>query len=85
MIQSTLQSQKMNDKIIAENDENVLYIEFKALWSFREIQIICDLMRVVNEIDNSNIQKFYYIKAIESILKGKDEAVCNIITKMNSG
>ena len=85
MIQTTLQSQKLNDKIIAENDENVLYVEFKALWSFREIQIICDLMRVVNEMDNSNIQKYYYIKAIESILKGKDEAVSNIITKMNSG
>lgn len=85
LIKNTLTSEKLNDQIIAENHENILYTEFKALWSFREIQIICDLMRVVHEIDDDNIQKKYYIEAIESILKGKDEAVSNIITKMNSG
>ncbi len=85
LIENTLESQKLNDKIIAENDENVLYTEFKALWSFREIQIICDLMRVVNELDEENIQRYYYIEAIESILKGKDECVSFIINKMNSG
>jgi len=85
LIENTLQSQKMNDKIIAENDENVLYTEFKNLWSIQEIQLICDLMRIINEMEDDDYQKVCYINAIESILKGKDNGVSNIITKMNSG
>ena len=85
LINTTLESQKIQDKTNSETNENLLYDQFKKLWSINEIKLICDIIRLISNYQNNNKPTYYYIKAIESILKGKDIEINNIITKINSG
>lgn len=85
LIRTTLESQKIQDNIIIEKNENLLYDQFKKLWCINEIKLICDIIRLIANYQNNNKSTFYYIKAIESILTGKDIEINNIITQINSG
>ncbi len=85
MIEDVLKTHKIIDEENIISEENALYSEFKQIWCFKEIQILCDIMKIIDEFDVLDEQRKYYIKSIESILKGKDIMITNIITKMNAG
>jgi len=72
------------NSIKIEGMEYNLYSDIKTFWSSMEINIVCNMIREIEE----TIQLFRinsYIKSIESILSIKDHMLNNLITKTLSG
>ena len=72
----------INDEEIDE--DNIIYIKLKNIWSEQQILILYDLLKQIT-IEKTNIQKKCYINAAEKILDGKDNQVHDLIQKITSG
>lgn len=85
-INNNLNNEKSDNKDKKMNNEtNTLYLKLKEFWTPREIIIINNLFlelennRQKNEDDNFNAQQNTLIKAIETLLSSKEEAVSKLL------
>jgi len=85
-INNNLNNENSNNKDKKMNNEtNTLYLKLKEFWTPREIIIINNLFlelennRQKNEDDNFNTQQETLIKAIETLLSSKEEAVSKLL------
>ena len=85
-INNNLNNENSNNKDKKMNNEtNTLYLKLKEFWTPREIIIINNLFlelennRQKNEDDNFNTQQDTLIKAIETLLSSKEEAVSKLL------
>ena len=82
LINSSITTSKLVPDIDNESDEdNIIYIKIKNLWTKRQIQIMYDLLKQITEEKNQS-QRKCYIKATERILDGKDKRILEIIDKI---
>ena len=83
-INNNLNNENSNREKI-NNETNTLYLKLKEFWTPREIIIINNLFlelennRQKNEDDNFNTQQDTLIKAIETLLSSKEEAVSKLL------
>jgi hypothetical protein len=77
---------KLASNIDEETDEedNIMYIKLKNLWSERQILILYDLLKQIT-VEKSRTQQKCYINAAEKILDGKDYQVSELIKKVTTG
>jgi len=80
LINTSINQSKLSSDIDTDED-NILYIKIKDLWSKRQIQIMYDLLKQIAEEKNQS-QRKCYIKATERILDGKDKRILEIIDKI---
>ena len=85
-INNNLNNENSNNKDKKMNNEtNSLYLKLKEFWTPREIVIINNLFlelennRQQNEADNFNNQQDTLIKAIETLLSSKEDAVSKLL------
>ena len=82
LINISLSNNKLANEIDNETEEdNIIYIKIKDLWTERQIQIMYDLLKQISEEKNSS-QRRCYIKATERILDGKEKRLVEIINKI---
>jgi hypothetical protein len=82
LINTSILQKKISSDIDNESEEdNIIYIRIKDLWTKRQIQIMYDLLKQITEEKNIS-QRKYYIKATERILDGKDKRLLEIIDKI---
>ncbi len=82
LINISINQSKLSSDIDNDTDEdNILYIKIKDLWTKRQIQIMYDLLKQIAEEKNQS-QRKCYIKATERILDGKDKRILEIIDKI---
>jgi len=86
LINTCLMQGKLASNIDEETDEedNIMYIKLKNLWSERQILILYDLLKQIT-VEKSRSQKKCYISAAEKILDGKDFQVSELIKKITTG
>ena len=80
LINTSINQSKLSSDIDTDED-NILYIKIKDLWTKRQIQIMYDLLKQITEEKNQS-QRKCYIKATERILDGKDKQIIEIIDKI---
>jgi hypothetical protein len=80
LINTSINQSKLSSDIDTDED-NILYIKIKDLWTKRQIQIMYDLLKQITEEKNQS-QRKCYIKATERILDGKDKRILEIIDKI---
>ena len=80
LINTSINQSKLSSDIDTDED-NILYIKIKDLWSKRQIQIMYDLLKQIAEEKNQS-QRKCYIKETERILDGKDKRILEIIDKI---
>ena len=69
-----------NDSIQICEKENSLYNEIKLFWSSMEINIVCNIIREMEETTDS-YKIIGYIKSIQNILSIKDKMLEDLINK----
>jgi len=86
LINTCLIQGKLTSNIDEETNEedNIMYIKLKDLWSERQIIILYDLLKQIDD-EKSRKQRNCYINAAEKILDGKDYLVSELIKKITTG
>ena len=80
LINTSINQSSLSSDIDTDED-NILYIKIKDLWTKRQIQIMYDLLKQITKEKNQS-QRKCYIKATERILDGKDKRIIEIIDKI---